>query len=203
MKVGIQLLLSLILLMASPGGRALAFDEIGDIELIDEDGRAVTFDDYAGYRRVVFFGFANCAHICPMTLANTGRALDGLGEQSRDVRVLFVSIDPKRDTPAVLKNYTERFHSSIVGLTGSYDAIEALTKTLRISFGYNHQTEGKTKPLSRAEYEALPNTATYVPFHGTQTLILDDKGTVIDLIGYGSSPEVIAGKIAPYLTISD
>lgn len=180
-------------------GTARAFDDVSTIELSDEDGRAVTLEDYAGYTRLVFFGFAHCAHICPMTLANTGRALDALGETASRVRILFVSIDPKRDTPAVLKAYTARFHDSIVGLTGSYDAIEALARGYRISFGYNYKIEGKTRPVSRSEYEALPDSAAYVPFHGTQTLILDEKGAVVDLIGYGSSADTIAGKIAIHL----
>jgi len=198
-KAGIQLLLSSILLMASMSGAAWGFEEIGDIKLTDEDGREVTFDDYMGYRRVVFFGFAHCAHICPTTLANTGHALDALGERASAVRVLFVSVDPKRDTPAILKKYTERFHDSIIGLTGTYEAIEALAAALRISFGYNRRSDGKTRPIDRAEYEALPDSASYVPFHGTQTLILDENGAVIELIGYGSSPDIIAGKIATHL----
>ena len=192
-----------MLLVAWSGGAAVGTGSTGAIKLIDEDGHEAMLDDYASYRRLVFFGFAHCAHICPTTLANTGRALDMLGAKAGDVRVLFVSVDPRRDTPDALKRYTERFHDSIVGLTGSYDAIEALAAGFRISFGYSYRSDGKSRPISRTEYEALPESAAYIPFHGTQILILDEQGEVVDLIGYGSSPDAIAGKIASHLDAQD
>ena len=198
MKTG-ALLTILLAAVASLPDLAISHNERVAIELIDENGSVVRLDDYAQYRRLVFFGFAHCAHICPMTLANTGRALDALGEDADRVRVLFVSVDPKRDTPAVLKAYTDRFHASIVGLTGSYEAIEALAQSYGISFGYSYQADGKTRPIDRGEYESLDASAHYVPFHGTQTLILDRHTEVIDLIGYGSTPETIAGTVAAHL----
>ena len=96
-------------------------------ELTDEMGSTVTADDFSGQLQLVFFGFTSCPDICPITLANISTALKSLGEQSQDVSVLFISIDPKRDTPERLRAYTEAFHPSIVGLTGSYQQIAAIT----------------------------------------------------------------------------
>jgi protein SCO1 len=95
----------------------------GPFTLTDQDGRRATDRDFAGRYRIMYFGFTHCPDVCPTDLAVLGQALRRF-EQSdpeRAARVvpIFVSVDPERDTPAVLKDYVRAFHPRLVGLTGT------------------------------------------------------------------------------------
>ena len=122
------LLLSLGLALASCSGPAeeppLKGAAIGGpFSLTNQDGRRVTERDFAGKYRIMYFGFTHCPDVCPMDLAVIGQALRRFekSDPSRAARVapLFVSVDPERDTPAVLKEYVAAFHPRLVGLTGT------------------------------------------------------------------------------------
>ena len=169
-------------------------------ELTDERGRTVTADDFSQQLQLVFFGFTSCPDICPITLANISTALKSLGEQSQDVAVLFISIDPKRDTPERLLAYTDAFHPSIVGLTGSYEQIAAITSDFRTTFGFTVPDDsGREVPLSQDEYEALPESANYSPFHSSQVYVFGINKELLDIIGYGSKPSHIEQTLRSHL----
>ncbi len=92
----------------------------GPFALTDGAGRRVTDHSFDGYWRLVYFGYTHCPDACPTTLGDLGAALDKLPESVRDhVRVLFVTVDPARDTPAVIGNYVRAFGPGFVGLTGT------------------------------------------------------------------------------------
>jgi protein SCO1/2 len=112
-----------------------------EFTLVDERGETVTAADYAGTVNLLFFGFTHCPDICPVTLGKLDRAVDELPAGDReDVRILFVSVDPQRDDPAALREYTDFFGEGIVGLTGEADALDALTKRYRTTYGYGEET---------------------------------------------------------------
>lgn len=91
-------------------------------ELQGPHGR-VTEESFEGQWLLVFFGFTRCADVCPTTLTQIAKVLDGLGEQSAQVQPLFISLDPERDTPEVLAAYTTFFDDRILGLTGSPEQV--------------------------------------------------------------------------------
>ncbi len=95
-------------------------------ELIDHDGRPFSNHDLAGRSYLLFFGFTHCPDVCPTTLAWISQHLAELGPAAAPLRVVFVSVDPERDTPDVLKDYVAAFDSRIVGLTGTTVGLKAM-----------------------------------------------------------------------------
>jgi protein SCO1/2 len=107
------------LVAAVDGGQRIG----GPFELQGPDGRRVTEQSFEGQWLLVFFGFTRCADVCPTTLVQIAKLLDGLGEQGARLQPLFISLDPERDTPEVLADYTAFFDERILGLTGSPEQI--------------------------------------------------------------------------------
>lgn len=100
-----------------------------------EGGRTVTQQDVRGKIALVFFGYANCPDICPTTMARLAQLTDDLGEQADRIRVLFISVDPHRDTPEMLSRYITAFDNpSALGLSGNPAEIERLARRYRVSF---------------------------------------------------------------------
>ena len=105
--------------------------------LVDETGREVTAQDYRGEVVLLFFGFTSCPDVCPTTLARLSAVRRGLPEElASRLRILFVSVDPQRDSPADLAAYTDAFGERITGLTGDMKALRALNRRYRVTFGY-------------------------------------------------------------------
>lgn len=98
------------------------------------DGRAVHGGDYAGKAAILYFGYTHCPDICPTTLSDLADALRNLGPRANEVRVLFVTVDPNRDTLDVMKGYVASFAPQIDGLRGTPDQLTALTRRYRIAF---------------------------------------------------------------------
>jgi protein SCO1/2 len=94
-----------------------------DFALTDHHGTARSLADFRGKVVAVFFGFTHCPDVCPTTLAELAAVMKDLGEQAREVQVLFVTLDPERDTPAVLRQYVPAFHPAFLGLHGDAQAI--------------------------------------------------------------------------------
>lgn len=108
-----------------------------DFALIDENGQAVDESDYLGKPALVFFGYTHCPDICPTTLARLASVMRKLDKPMRDdLQVLFISVDPGRDSPSVLKEYTAAFGPGFTGLTGSKAQIEAVTNRYRVNYSY-------------------------------------------------------------------
>jgi protein SCO1/2 len=113
-----------------PAGVAIG----GPFSLIDETGAPVTEKTYRGRHMLIFFGFTYCPDVCPTELAKIAATLDLLGQDAQRLVPLFVSIDPERDTPEALAQYTELFHPAIVGLTGSEQQIAAVARAFRVYY---------------------------------------------------------------------
>jgi len=132
------LFLSLALALAACSGAAedppLKGASIGGpFTLTNQDGRQVTERDFAGKYRIMYFGFTHCPDVCPMDLAVIGQALRRFekSDPARAARVepIFVSVDPERDTPAVLKDYVGAFHPRLVGLTGTPEQVADMVRS--------------------------------------------------------------------------
>ncbi|GAA0259251.1 SCO family protein [Rhodanobacter caeni] len=105
-----------------------------DFKLTDDNGKAVTGADYRGKVVLLYFGYTHCPDVCPLTLAQLHVVMQRLGPLADGARILFVSVDPARDTPAVMHAYVNAFDKRAVGLVGSARAVEALSKRYRSAF---------------------------------------------------------------------
>ena len=119
------------------------------------DGKTVTGEDYRGKVVLLYFGYTFCPDICPTTLSNIAEILRRLGPKADDVRVLFVTVDPHRDTLEVLKPYTAAFAPQIDGLRGDPDQLAALAKRYRVSYSVRPKTADH-------DYEVSHGSAVYV-----------------------------------------
>jgi len=106
------------------------------------DGTTVTEDSYRGYVVALYFGYTHCPDICTATLANLSDALGRLGARARDVRVLFVTVDPDRDTIAQLRDYVRAFAPQVDGLRGDDNALAALARRYRVAYGIEKPPRG-------------------------------------------------------------
>lgn len=106
------------------------------------DGQAVTEEDYEGQVVALFFGFTFCPDICPMTLSNLSGIVDRLGEDADDLSILFVTVDPDRDTLPVLADYTAAFTPRAAGLRGTPDQLARLARRLKVTYKVEPHPEG-------------------------------------------------------------
>ena len=122
-----------------------------EFELTDSQGSPVTARQFDGKIRLLFFGFTSCPDICPTTLQKLNRATEGLPSGLQDdVLTLFVSVDPKRDSPEHLAAYVRFFGSGIVGLTGKEPQLRELAKRYRTTFGYEEPDENGNYAVSHS-----------------------------------------------------
>lgn len=111
-------------------------------ELINEQDRTVEAGAHAGTIRLMFFGYTHCPDICPITLGRIKAALSAFPPEERSAfRVLFVSVDPQRDTPERLREYTAYFGEQVIGMTGSQAQLQALSRRYRVTYGYGDKNE--------------------------------------------------------------
>ena len=106
----------------------------GPFSLVNQDGRRVTEKDFLGKYMLVFFGYTYCPDVCPTELQVMTAALDQMGPEADRIQPVFVSIDPARDTPEVLKAYVGNFGPRLVGLTGTPEEVATIAKAYRVFF---------------------------------------------------------------------
>lgn len=121
-----------------------------EFRLTSETGQTVTAGDYQGQVVLMFFGFTHCPDICPMTLGRLKGVLNQLGEDAGDVTVLFVTVDPKRDDLAALRQYTDAFGKRFIGLRGDRRALDRLTRRYRVTYGYGEPDASGNYPVSHS-----------------------------------------------------
>lgn len=155
-------LLSLAALLAGCGDRSWNGKDIShlmpplEFELTDETGAAVDQSVFEGRPVAIYFGFTHCPDVCPMTLAKLAAAARRLPPEQRErLQLAFVSVDPDRDTPARLNEYTGAFSDAMLGLTGSQRQLQALTRRYRITYGYE-------EPDADGNYEVSHSSAIFV-----------------------------------------
>lgn len=106
----------------------------GPFSLLDGDGRRVTEADFKGKWLMIFFGYTFCPDACPTALSAMAEAMDRLGAQADQVQPIFITVDPERDTPQVMKEYVGNFGPKIVGLTGTSADIAAVAQSFRVYY---------------------------------------------------------------------
>ena len=155
-------------------------DYAKDFALTDFSGKPRTLADFKGKAVVMFFGFTQCPDVCPTTMTEMAQVKQLLGPDGDKLQVLFVSIDPERDTPEVLKAYMGSFDPGFLGLyAASPEALAALAKDYKIYF---KKVDGKT-PTS------------YSMDHSAQSYIYDPQGRLRLYSRYGSDPKLVAEDI--------
>ena len=129
---------------------------VSEFELVDQDGRTVRGDDLRGKLQLVFFGFTTCPDICPTTLTRITAALEELGADADALRAVLITVDPERDTPAVLKEYLTSFDPRIMGLTGTPDQVAAALKGFRV-YASKRELEGGDYTMDHSTFIYLMN----------------------------------------------
>lgn len=119
----------------------------GEFELVDGDNMPVHSRDFKGRYMLVYFGFTHCPDICPTTLLVIKNALDALDTQKKRIVPIFISVDPERDTPPVIKQYTSNFGQSIVGLTGTLAQVKKAADSYRVYFSKVSQDNSASEYL--------------------------------------------------------
>jgi protein SCO1/2 len=157
---------------------------IDAVELIDDTGKRVRWADLKGRPRAVFFGFTRCPVICPVTVWEIDAALEKVGAGAERVQMNFVSLDPARDTPEMMGNYFTSFKARMRALTGSGANIARIAK----AFDVVH----KKVALSNGDY-TLDHTAA--------VFLLDEKGNVVDVMGYGTPQDVMVTRFKQLLGV--
>lgn len=139
-------------------------------ELVDENGNEVNAERFGGKSTLLYFGFTHCPDVCPTTLARLDAAIQRMDEADRDdIQVLFVSVDPRRDTPETLRTYTDAFGPQYIGLTGDKAALDKLTRRYRVTYGYG-------KEDSNGNYDVSHSSAVFAFNHqGEARLLIRDS----------------------------
>jgi len=144
----------------------------GPFQLVDTNGRPVTDKSLLGKPTAIFFGFTYCPEVCPTTMAEMTAWLKALGPDADRLNVVFVSVDPERDTPEQLKLYLSNFDRRIQGFTGTPEAVAKTAKVYRVYY-----------------QKVATDGGGYTLDHSSAIYLFDAKGRFVEPIGYGGPPE--------------
>ena len=117
------IMLPVFLSMQDKKDESIALFKGSDFSLKDMDNNTITQESFNGPLTAIFFGFTNCLDVCPMTLNKIDIVLDKLKNKKKNLKVFFISVDPERDTPEVVKNYLSNFDNNFIGITGEQEKI--------------------------------------------------------------------------------
>ncbi len=157
--------------------------DIPSVTLQGSDGHAHTLGDFRGKLVVVFFGYTHCPDVCPTTASTMARARTLLGEEAERVQLVFVSVDPERDTPERLASYLAKYDPSFLGLTGDETTIRQLATT----FGVHYAKVESNSALG------------YLVEHTSSTFVLDTRGRLRAVLPFGLTPEQVASDLRALL----
>jgi protein SCO1/2 len=172
-------------MLGEPPGQQMAQVSLGGpFTLVRGDGVTVTEADFAGGYTLVLFGYTFCPDVCPTALATASGALAALGEDAEKLTVLFVTVDPERDTPAVVGDYVANFHSRVVGLSGSAEQIAAMAGAYHV---YYAKAEGGA-------------TEDYLVDHSAALYLMGPNGEYLANFRFNASAEELAAGLREHLT---
>ena len=163
-------------------GAAEVADLGGAFELVDHDGAPITEAAFEGQPSALFFGFTHCPEICPTTVYDIETWMQDLGPEADGFRAWFVTVDPERDTPEVLKEYLEYQTDRVTGITGPPEDVRAMADAWRV---YHNRV-----PLEDGDYTMDHTSLVY---------LLDEDGQYAELIRYGEDRESAVAKIRALL----
>lgn len=150
-------------------------DYAKDFELPDTEGRIRRIADFKGKVTVVFFGFTQCPDVCPTTMLELASARKAMGADGDRVQGIFVTVDPERDTPQVLKAYVDNFGAGFVALRGDAEQTKAVAKHFRVFYA---KVPGKTE-------------GSYTMDHTAGSYIFDPAGRIRLFTRYGTGPDAL------------
>ena len=153
------------------------------LELPDADGKLRSLADWKGKATVVFFGYTQCPDVCPTTMAELAQIRSLLGADGARLQTVFVTIDPERDTPEILKAYVANFGPDVVALRGNAEQTTTAAKEFKIFYA---KVPGKTP-------------GSYSMDHSAASFVFDPSGRVRLFVPYGADPKVLAGDIRQLL----
>jgi protein SCO1/2 len=154
----------------------------GPFKLVDQDGRVVTDQDFKGRPFLVFFGFTHCPDICPTALFQVSEIMRALGRDADRTRALFITVDPERDTPKVIKDYLSSFDPHLTGLTGDPAEVAAVAKAYRVYF--------KKVPLDQGGYTMDHTAIVY---------LMDKEGRFVSPFNLKRTTEAAAADLRKHL----
>ncbi len=154
----------------------------GPFTLVDGDGRTWTETAFRGAPMLVTFGYTHCPDVCPTTLQTITDALDVLGPQGEAIQPLFITVDPERDTPKVMRDYVDHFHERLIGLTGSTGQTTAAARAWRVT-----------------ARKAAEDGEDYLVDHTALIYLMGPDGAYVTHFGHRSDAGSIAAKLAEYL----
>ena len=154
----------------------------GRFTLVDDNGKPFTDAQLAGKWHLVFFGYTHCPDICPTALNDLSLALDQLGGEEKEVSIVFISVDPERDTPAVLKSYVQSFSGPIIGLTGTSQEVALAAREYHVYYA-KHPTAGGGYDMD----------------HSAVIYIMDPQGRFTATFGPDDNPDRMAARLRKLL----
>jgi protein SCO1/2 len=163
---------------AIPGPSAIG----GPFKLVDQDGKSITDQDLKGRPFLVFFGYTHCPDVCPTTLFELSEVMHALGKDADRINALFVTVDPERDTAAVIKDYLSSFDPHVRGATGDRDAIDKIEKDYRVF--------AKKVPTKNGDYSMDHTALVY---------LMDKQGRFVAPFKLDRKPEEAAAALRKYL----
>lgn len=150
----------------------------GPFALLDGKGRTVTEQQFRGRWMLVYFGYTHCPDACPTALQDMANALDLLGPRKKEVAIVFITVDPERDTPAVVQDYVAGFEAGIVALSGDAEAIARAARAYRVYYAKHPTKDGG-----------------YDMDHSSIIYLMDPKGRFAANFTHETPPEQIAAKL--------
>lgn len=178
---GLVLCLAVILMLIGNPGTGMQSSIGGPFRLVDQDGRTITERDFAGKPFLIFFGFTHCPDVCPTALFDISEVMRALGPDADKTAALFVSVDPERDTPAVLKDYLSSFDPRVRGAAPDADSLAAIAKTFRVYY--------KKVPTDGGDY-TMDHTALIY--------LMDKRGSFVAPFNLKRSPQAAADDLRKY-----
>ena len=156
----------------------------GPFALIDGDGRMRTDSEFRGAPMLVSFGYTHCPDICPTVLQTIADALDALGPEGAAIQPLFVTVDPERDTPEVVRAWVGHFHERLIGLTGAPEQTAAAARAYRVTWRMVPDEAGG---------------AGYLLDHTALVYLMDADGAYVTHFGHREDAAAMAARLARYL----
>ena len=123
-------------------GTVLASAIGGPFQLVDQNGKPFSETDLVGKWHLVFFGYTHCPDACPTALNEMSLALERLGKKREEVGIVYITVDPERDTPEVMKSYVASFDAPIVALTGSAEQVDKVARAYRVYYAKHSRPDG-------------------------------------------------------------
>ena len=182
---GLILCFTVVLLVTGRGPESFASTSVaigGPFKLTDQNGKQITDRDLKGHPSLVFFGFTHCPEVCPTTLFDISEVLNKLGPDAAKVNAVFITVDPERDTPPVLKDYLASFNPRLIGVGGDAEELAKVAKEYRVYY--------KKVPTKDGDYTMDHTAIVY---------LMDKNGQFVAPFSLKRKPEEAAAELRRYL----